>query len=223
MNVRKLLARLNPGTMNLRGSGRGGQDLSSADISGALGFVEDGLGREVLCHLWWQLGARLTRSQLLREIALLQSLELSRLRRALRNASDRLTEAELRYYATRCRSAEDEREKRRATAERDQAREQCWSYDPQVYARIGVAVLNEMAGTQLCAACKGDGCPSCEHLGVVPVSALQRAAAIGVAETPYRKRWVKVYDFTYIRLREAERRAGNQLRAALRDDWEAAA
>jgi hypothetical protein len=223
MNVRKLLARLNPGTMNLRGSGRGGQDLSPDVIAGALGFVEPGLGREVLCHLWWPLGARLTQVQLLREIALLQHFEQARLRTQLAAAEDRRQMAELRYYTTRCRSAEDEREVRRATVERDQARELCWSYDPQVYARIGVAVLNEMAATQLCPACKGDGCGHCEHLGVVPVSALQRAAAIGVAETPYRKRWFKVYDFTYIRLREAERKAGNQLRAALRDDWEAAA
>ena len=223
MNVRKLLARLNPGTMNLRGSGRGGQDLSPDVIAGALGFVEPGLGREVLCHLWWPLGARLTQVQLLREIALLQHVEHQRLRAELAAAAERLQMAELRYYTTRCRSPDDEREVRRATTARDQAREQCWPFQPQVYARIGTAVLNEMAGTQLCPACKGDGCGECEHLGVVPTSERQRAESIGVGRGPYRSRWFKVYDFTYIRLREAERKAGNQLRAALRDDWERAA
>jgi hypothetical protein len=218
MNVRKLLARLNPGTMNLRGGGAGGPDLSPEDIAGALGFVPAGLGREVLCFLWWPLGASLKPAQLMREVALIQAREHARLAAALRNATDRLVDLELVYYSSRLAPPELRGEIQRAARDRDAAREQSWSYQPEVYANISRAVLAEMAGTTLCPACKGDGCAHCDGTGAIAISARQRAEAIGRDEAAFRKRWARVYDFTYRRLRDAEQQAARTMARALRDD-----
>ena len=223
MNVRKLLARLNPSTLNLRGAGSGAGDVSAQDIAAALGFVPAGLGREVLCHLWWPLGASLKPTELLREIALIQSREHARLAAALKAATDQLVDLELRYYCSRIPGPELRGEIDAATRARDSARERCWSYHPDVYARIGRAVLAEMAATTLCPACHGDGCAHCDNTGAVPISARQRADAIGRDEAAFRKRWARVYEFTYRRLRDAEQGAARALAKALRNDQERAA
>lgn len=223
MNVRKLLARLNPATLNLRGGGAGGPDLSPDDIAGALGFVPAGLGREVLCFLWWPLGASLKPGQLLHEVGLIQHAEHRRLRQALQRAVDALEIAELRYYLSRMATPDLRTGVDRATRARDEARDRCWPYQPEVYAKIGAAVLREMAEDHRCPRCNGDGCAHCDHAGILPVSSLSRAAAIGVAETPYRKRWSRVYEFTYRALRDAEQQAARDLRKALRSPMDTAA
>jgi hypothetical protein len=222
MNVRKLLARLNPATLNLRGGG-GGPDLTPDDIAGALGFVPAGLGREVLCFLWWPLGTSLKPGQLLQEVGLVQHAELRRLRHHLDRAVGALEIAELRYYSSRIATPDLRADVERAIRARDEARDRCWPYQPEIYAKIGAAVLREMADDHRCPRCNGDGCPHCDHIGILPVSSLQRAAAIGVAETPYRKRWSRVYEFTYRALRDAEQRAARQLHQALRNPLESPA
>ena len=223
MNVRKLLARLNPATLNLSGSGGGGPDIAPDDIAGALGFVEAGIGRELLCHLWWPLGATLSAEHLQREIFLIQHEEFARLERLMVVARLELHLVETNYQARLLRTRHDEAEIRRCQAARDQARGACWPHQPLVYARITAAVLNEMAGTTLCKQCRGDGCAACDMTGAIAISARQRADAIGRDEAAYRQRWGKVYEFTYRRLRDAEQQAARALRRALREDWEQAA
>jgi hypothetical protein len=64
INVRKLLAKLNPRTASFSG-GRGGiPEFTPEDISGALGSVTDKIGCEIFCVAWWPDGASLTRADL---------------------------------------------------------------------------------------------------------------------------------------------------------------
>lgn len=223
MNVRKIMARLNPRSPSLQGSAGGKGDLTDQDIAAALGFCPPGLGREVFCYLWWPLGASLRPEHLHREIALVQHHELCRLRNRLAAADLDLALAQLQANLTVVQHDAADQAVRRALAARDAAREQCWPFDAVVYGRIRAAVLAEMAESRLCPKCRGDGCLECDGIGVLAASNLARAHAIGRDEAAYRKRWGRVYDFTLRQLHAAEHGAARALRQALRAEWEDAA
>ncbi|AFC85899.1 hypothetical protein [Frateuria aurantia] len=63
-HIGKLLGRLNPKTQTFTDASGGVPELTPQDIAGALAFVPSGLGRELLCHVWWPGGAERTRAQL---------------------------------------------------------------------------------------------------------------------------------------------------------------
>lgn len=63
-HIGKMLGRLNPKTQTYSDSAGGVVELSAQDIAAALAFVPAGLGRELLCHVWWPGGADRTRAQL---------------------------------------------------------------------------------------------------------------------------------------------------------------
>src|SRR5574337_1301509 len=64
MHVGKLMARLNAKNVRFDVGSGGVPELTSTDIAGALGMVPAGLGRELLCLVWWPDGACLTATDL---------------------------------------------------------------------------------------------------------------------------------------------------------------
>ncbi|HET6906755.1 MAG TPA: hypothetical protein VFH52_07395 [Rhodanobacteraceae bacterium] len=199
-NIRKLMARLNPGSAQYGMIVRGGiPDLTTEDIAGALGMVPQGLGREILCHIWWPDGARTTRAELLSALTQAQFDEWSRL-------ADQLRAAQL---AEHLAEHDGRGSLRRARRDLETARAQMWpAIGPRSrYGAIRLAVLTEMAAPNLCTHCAGRGnlmletvlvaCAHCKGLGRVGISGRKRAAAIGCDESTYREGWQLPYEYLH--------------------------
>lgn len=191
----ELMARLNP--TNIRYDiGRGGlPELTSQDIAAAVAMVRPGLGRELMCRLWWPDGAMLAPKELDR---LLMEAQLGEWRRR----ADELITAQLRAEV-----AETDRGRRTASASVEAAKAVQW---PRVgpgspYAAIRTAVLAEMSAACLCPECRGrgfvmadgkiSGCPTCETTGRAKVSDRSRAEMIGVNRETYRTTIAPVYEW----------------------------
>lgn len=61
-HIGKLLGRLNPKTQSFTDAAGGIPELTPQDVAAALAFVPAGLGRELLCYVWWPNGASYTRT-----------------------------------------------------------------------------------------------------------------------------------------------------------------
>ncbi|SEO63733.1 hypothetical protein SAMN02800692_1533 [Luteibacter sp. UNC138MFCol5.1] len=209
MRAAELMARLNP--TNIRYDvGRGGlPELTAQDIAAAIGMVSPGLGRELMCRLWWPEGAQLAAKELDR---LLMEAQLGEWRRR----SDALITAQLRAEV-----AESDRQRRVASTAVDAAKAEQW---PRVgpgspYAKIRIAVLAEMSAACLCPDCRGRGfvmiegkirgCATCETSGRAKVSDRARAEMVGVNRETYRTSIAPVYtwliDFCQASLEPARR------------------
>src|SRR3954465_8474053 len=64
MHTGKRLAMLNPKNCRFDVGSGGIPEVVSEDVAHALGKVQAGIGREVLCLIWWPDGARLTAKDL---------------------------------------------------------------------------------------------------------------------------------------------------------------
>lgn len=209
MRAAELMARLNP--TNIRYDiGRGGlPELTAQDIAAAIGMVRPGLGRELMCRLWWPDGAQLAPKELDR---LLMEAQLGEWRRR----ADQLITAQLRAEV-----ADGERQRRTAADAVEAAKVVQW---PRVgpgspYAAIRLAVLAEMSAACLCPECRGRGfvmtegkvrgCAMCETTGRAKVSDRARAEMIGVNRETYRTNIAPVYewliDFCHAALEPARR------------------
>lgn len=227
-DVRKLLARLNPTTIRYDTGRGGGCGLTAQDVAGALGMVPFGLGREVLCAIWWPDGARLAPEKL--DAAVAQQVRAAMDRQARRQQIARLDlhiareNAAARNAMTDDDRAEINRLERRVAQEKARS----WPYDAEMHVRIRRAVLDELARPNHCRACSGLGevavgalkanCKACEGRGTVPVSDRTRAERIGRDESNYRRAWRGLYEFVYQLMHDAEADAARKLREALRDD-----
>lgn len=195
MHAAEMMARLNPATVRYD-IGRGGMpELTPQDIAAAIGLVPQGLGRELMCRLWWPDGAQLAPKELDR---LLMEAQLGEWRRR----ADALINAQL-----RAELADNEHQRRRAASAVDEAKELIW---PRVgpgspYAAIRMAVLAEMSAVCLCPACRGRGfllaqgkvaaCTFCETTGRAKVSDRNRAELVGVNRETYRTAVAVVYEW----------------------------
>lgn len=211
-DVRKLLARLNPAVCRFD-IGRGGlPELTPQDIAAAVGMVPAGLGRELMCRLWWPDGAQLATKEL--DALLRQAMFVEWLRRARR-----LEAAKLALHV-----AEEDRHGsvHRARSEVEAARAECWPKVGPAYKLLRVAVLDEMASPPQCQKCYGRGnvktrttvlvtCTACDGRGTVPVSDRQRAAALGVNESSFRRTWRGAYLWLLAHCTDAEAEARRQL------------
>jgi hypothetical protein len=216
-DVRKLLGRLNP-TVCRFDTGRGGvPELTAQDIAAGLGMIPAGLGREIVCLVWWPDGARLSRDALYSEITRVIANERSR---QLRNV-------EAARLAQHLAAAGSRDAMRAAAAAEESARAALWPNLSPKYRKVRDAVLSEIASPSLCTKCRGRGytisrsgvhtaCGHCEGRGSVPVSDRQRAAAIGVNETVYRRTWRGLYQYLYTACTDAEAAALAQLSRVLR-------
>jgi len=219
MHIGRLMARLNPKNVRFDVGSGGIPELTPQDIAAALGCVEDGIGREMLCQVWWPDGARLTESNLLEVLTTAQRMEWQR-------REDEMLNAMLAVAQNGSRA-------QRAFA---YAHENRWPgmvrmdhglphVNPH-YASIRMAVLREISGTGLCPLCKGHTviqsatgpicvCPLCTGSGHQSVSDRSRAEACGIDWKTYRQRWAGVYEWTALLCLDSQRRASHQMLRAI--------
>lgn len=225
-DVRKLLARLNPASVQYGGTRGGYGGTTAQDIAGALGMVPFGLGREVMCAIWWPDGARLAPDKLDASIAQHVRGEMDRRARRQQIARLDLHIAQENAHARNALTAEDRREIQRLEKRAADARALVWPYDAEMHVRIRRAALQELAYPNHCRACGGTGetqvgalkvgCKPCDSRGTVPVSDRNRAERIGRDESNYRRAWRGLYEYVYQLMHDAEAEAVRQLRDALR-------
>ncbi len=226
-DVRRMLARLNPATSRFEVGSGGGCELTPQDVAAALAFVPAGLGREVLCALWWPEGARLNREALYEAIAEEQRTEFARRRQVLEVAQLELHCAEEAAFMTN-RVLTDTRVRIAGLrAKAALAKDAVWPWRPEMHVVIRRAVLEELARPNLCPDCSGAGemmlealrvvCETCAGRGVLPVSDRARAARIKRDEAAYRRTWRPMYEWLLRLLSDVESKARRQLAAALRD------
>lgn len=193
-----LLAKLNAKSPRMDGGFGGIPELTASDIAAAIAFVPEGLGREIMCRLWWPEGSLLTARELDR---LLMNAQLAEWRERI----DVMLTAQL-----RCAYAELPHERSRAHAALDAAKAKLWPrLGPEsCYEAIRRAVLAEMSSASLCPACKGRGyvpspttgapvrCTGCNSTGRRKASDRMRAEMIERDESTYRRAWKPVYEWT---------------------------
>lgn len=192
-----LLARLNAKTSRMDGTGGCPPELTQQDIAACLAFVPAGPGREIMCALWWQAGAKLTANEL---DVMLMDAQLSEWRERM----DALVTAQLRVASARL--AHD---RLRAKAALEAAKAKMWPRlgEGSSYAVIRRAVLDEMEGVHLCPACRGrrfqfsplgavKECSACAGSGRRRASDRSRAEAIERDEATYRRAWKPVFEWT---------------------------
>ncbi len=219
MHVGKLMARLNVKNVRFDVGSGGIPELTPQDVAAALGYVEDGIGREMLCQVWWPDGAKLTERHLLEILAEAQRLEWQRREDAMLNAMLAVAahgnKAQMLYA-----KAHGDRWPRMAWME------QGIPVPAQGYTRVRRAVIDEMKGAGLCSGCNGRAyrsndtgalclCPLCLGSGHRPISERSRAEACGVSWMGYRKGWDRVYEWTMALCTESMRRASQQFHDGL--------
>lgn len=201
MHVGKLMARLNPKNVRFDVGSGGIPELTSTDIAAALAFVDAGLGRELLCKVWWPDGAALTERQLIDYLEKVQRDEWSRRESAMLDGLLAVASSGSKgqpIYA----SAHANRWPRMVTVL------QGLPVVVDAYAKVRKAVLAEMCSAGLCHKCAGRGvvrsdlnaitkCPGCEGSGHHRISERERGEACGMSWTAYREAWSRVYDWTY--------------------------
>lgn len=229
MDVRELLARLNPTNVRFDvGRGGGVPELTNIDIAGALGMVPAGLGREVLEACWWPDGAALAKHKLRDAIFSLVSSELMR-------QSQRLTEAHLDLMLTeaalswgnRAATPSQRQEVDRKRQKLIGIRAQTWPKNTLEHVEsIAGVILGEIQSGGRCESCLGSRvqlmgadivkCLACEGAGLERQPVRRRAAAIGCDPSLYLRRWKPVYEWLAGKMLEAEREAADSLAGALR-------
>lgn len=225
MNVRKLLARLNPSIARFEVHHGGQPELTPQDIAGALGMIEDRLAREVLCTVWWPDGAQLQRAELDRIVREAQLREWMRLRRELEAARLAVHVAEDDIDGTYGTRSGQRAALQRATETLDEVKARQWPAVGPVYRAVRQAVLAELATPSLCPHCEGRGevrvhdrllvCQHCEGHGRTPVSDRKRASMIERDEAGYRRVWRPVYEWTLALCANAETCGARALERAL--------
>lgn len=227
MNVRKLMARLNVPTIRYDAVRGGAPELTSQDIAGALGMLNDPLAREVLCACWWPDGAQLRRSQL--EDLLRQKMLTEYSRRSLQAQMAKLEFhiAESGWLAKHARTEHDRRELSSARTKMEAAKAEQWPWNVEVYHRIVAAVIEELRSQHACPHCAGRGvivpktigavatCTRCHGLGQAPLRKTARAKALGITESAYRSVWAGAYEWTYALISDLERDAARSFSTIL--------
>jgi hypothetical protein len=204
MHIGKLMARLNPKNVRFDVGSGGIPELTSTDIAAALGMVPAGLGRELLCMVWWPAGASLTAGDLARILSDAQRGEWrareeymldATLAVAIHTGADSLRAAQRKYAA--------------AHAERWPR----WIVDAELgtlnagYERVRHAILAEAVCPGKCPTCGGRGvisaagllaaCRQCTGTGNRRISDAWRAEALNITEGGYRHTWRPVYEWTF--------------------------
>jgi len=219
MHIGKLLARLNPSSVRYGSLGGGAPELTPQDIAAALAMVPSGLGRELLCRLWWPDGAALTAKDLDR---LMMDAQLEEWKRRM----DVLVTAQIAVAV-----ADDPITRARSLASLDTARARVWPRlgAESCYQSIRGAVLAEMSSAAHCTKCAGHGnvrttfgrvvsCDPCGGSGIVKFSDRARAGLIERDESTYRRVWKPVYEWTERRCQDAVSPASSAFRRALGRD-----
>lgn len=200
MHVGKLMARLNAKNVRFDVGTGGLPELTPQDVAAALGMVPAGLGRELLCRLWWPDGSTLTARELSR--LLLGTIQAEWARResamldgllavAAHTGGESLRQAQRRYAAAHA----NRWPKYVVNAETGETN--------KVYENLARCVVFELIEPKHCPACGGRGhvrsetgpkkCDRCEGAGVVSYGNTRRARHLGVLESSYRQQWDRPY------------------------------
>jgi hypothetical protein len=225
INVRELLARLNPKTCRFD-IGQGGiPELTNIDIAGALGMVPAGLGRDLLIYLHWPAGAEVDREKILDAIAARTHQEYARRESFLVLERLELHFLEDKWAARAHHTDAQRREIDRARGAVEAAKLVTWPNQPDLHVRLRQAVLDELRAPNHCRECDGRGallhgnlmttCSACGGRGTVAVSDRQRADRMGRDESNYRRSWRGMYEWTWRLLVDEEQRAGQALATAV--------
>lgn len=202
MHVGKLMARLNPKNVRFDVGSGGIPEMTSTDIAGALGMVPAGLGRELMCRMWWPDGARLTAHELAGLLERIQREEWSR-----REA--RMLDAMLAVASHT--GGESMRRAQSMYAAAHAERWPRWVLNAEtgtlnpVYVDIRRCVVMELIEPKHCPACSGRGmvrtpegnrdCERCDGNGTVAYGNTRRAKHLHVIESAYRQTWERPYNW----------------------------
>lgn len=225
MHAAELMARLNPSTVRYD-VGRGGiPQLTSQDIAAAIGMVPAGIGRDLMCLLWWPDGAALKADQLDRALTDVLLME--------------WTERELGMYRglSALSSAEGRAEHSAAQRKYAEAHARRWprwvvKSEPvtvsPVYERLRKAVLTEASDPKQCGACSGSGfmrsggipvaCDRCEGRGTSRRGPTWRAEQLKMKEASYKETWSEPYEWLLAFVVEEATTAARRLHAAIGKD-----
>jgi hypothetical protein len=202
MHVGKLMARLNAKNVRFDTGSGGIPELTSTDIAAALAFVPAGLGRELLCRLWWPDGAQLTARQLAGQLESMQREEWASRESAMLDAM---------MCVASHTGGESMRRAQRLYATAHSRRWPRWVLSADlgtlnpVYQRIRHCVVLELIEPKHCPACHGRGqadtitgpknCERCNGAGTVAYGNTRRAGQLGVIESAYRQTWDAPYQW----------------------------
>ena len=215
MHVGRALAKLNPKNVRFDVGAGGIPELTPQDIAAALGCVDDGLGRELLCQVWWPDGAKLSEHHLIDILTEAHRQEWQR-------REDRMLDAML--TVAMHGGSKGQTAFAAAHAERWPGMihmEQGLPMAANGYKQVRHAVIEEMKGGNLCRSCGGRAavriesgqvciCPKCLGSGRIAVSERSRAQACGMTWEQYRGRWSKVYEWTVQFCSDSLQRAAGQ-------------
>lgn len=204
MHVGKLMARLNPKNVRFDVGAGGIPELTSTDIAAALAMVPAGIGRELLCRVWWPDGAAMAANELDNLLLERQLEEWNKREAAMFGALGKVA-----THTNKLELLEANRAYSRAHKERWPrwiTRVEPVEIAPG-YELIRKLVLEELAHPRDCPPCHGRGhlmqdglvkkCERCEGAGVVKYGPTWRARRMGVKESTYRQTWEGPYDWLY--------------------------
>lgn len=214
MHIGKLMARLNAKNVRFDVGSGGIPELTSTDIAAALGMVPAGLGRELLCRVWWPDGAALTAHEL-------RHLLDGELFGQWRERADALVTAQI-MLATAGENAHRQRIARQA---HEAAKAAMWPAIGGTYAKLRDAVVDELCDPRHCPDCGGRGhitagdlvraCTRCEGSGKVPRGPNWRAERLGMKHPSYLERWDGVYQWLLSRCTDEMQAADREMARAV--------
>lgn len=195
------MARLNAKNARFDIGSGGIPELTVEDVSGGLGFVPCGVGRELLCRVWWPAGAELNAADLDQRLIDLQFGE-------WRNRMDALVTAQIREQI-----ATGPMERRRGAAEVSRAQQAMWPRIDGTYALIRKAVVRELVDPRRCTECKGRGsaakgelisvCQKCTGSGKTLRGTVWRAMQLKMRHQSYRALWEAPYEWMFAQCNDA--------------------
>jgi len=206
-----LLARLNAKNARFDIGSGGIQELTQQDIAASIAFVPAGIGRELLCRVWWPDGAKLTAADLDKCLVDLQFGE-------WRDRMDTLVTAQIHEQ-----TADTTRQRQLASAELHRAQRRMWPRIDDTYSLIRKAVVNELTDLRICPDCKGrgidpanptKGCMRCAGTGHTIRGVVWRAAQLRMKHQSYRQLWEQPYEWMFSRCNDELTDAKRQMSAA---------
>jgi hypothetical protein len=220
MHTGKRLAMLNPKNCRFDVGSGGIPEVVSEDVAHALGRVDAGIGREVLCLIWWPDGARLTAKDLDNHVDAMMRDEWMRREAAMLDALLAVAIGGSKGQA-KFSTAHLQRWPKLAPADKG---------IPVVakgYEMVRNGVLKEIADAGLCPDCAGRGvafdevgarleCTTCAGEGHHRLSDRGRAKACGFESwEKFRDRWMAVYDWVFQQCMDDLHKAERQFHYAL--------
>lgn len=227
MHTAEMLARLNPATVRFD-VGRGGlPELTAQDVAAAVAAVPAGIGRDLMCFLYWPDQVAVTPKALDRTMFDLQLAEHSSREMAM-------------YRALAAVACEDHAGRKEALARQYsrthlqrwpklQAKADTGEMAPQ-WALIRVSVLDELKHPKKCPDCEGEGavtkrtdgvitkrmCERCAGSATVRQGTSWRAKKLKLSPAAFCDRWASPYEWMYTHAKDELSRADRSFYAALR-------